>query len=87
MKSVLLCIAILATAVTVNAADNEATKSVTEDYSKNPITGTQKTTKKWHKKKKDATGSSETDVKETTKKMTDGSTEKTTNVEKTEKNN
>lgn len=64
------------------AADNENSEKATVDHSKNPITGTQTTTKKYKKKKKAANGASQdVEVTEKTKVKTDGTVTKDMDVE------
>lgn len=58
------------------AADAENSAKTTVDHSKNPITGTQTTTKKYKKKVKGENGSGhQVDVMEKTKQKTDGTVE------------
>ncbi len=70
-----------------SAADAENTESTKVDSSKNPITGTKKTTRTWTKKSKDAAGQGEAEVKETTKVKRDGSVEKKVEVDADSKHN
>jgi hypothetical protein len=64
------------------AADIEDSHKATVDTSKNPITGTKTTTKKWKKKSHDAKGAgTEAEVTEKTKMKTDGTVEKKTDIE------
>jgi len=63
------------------AADAANSDNATVDQSKNPITGTKTTTKKWKKKSKTANGdSAEVNAKETTKVKKDGTTTTTDDV-------
>lgn len=62
-----------------NDAENKSEQ--TTDVSKNPLTGTKKTTKKYKKKTKSAKGEKEVDVKEVTKEKKDGSVETSTEVD------
>jgi hypothetical protein len=64
------------------AADAEDSHKATVDTSKNPITGTQTTTKKWKKKSHDKHGTGmDAEVTEKTKVKTDGTVEKKTDVQ------
>ncbi|MBX3021924.1 MAG: hypothetical protein KF799_09635 [Bdellovibrionales bacterium] len=81
MKKLMMTLAGLAFAVTAYAADQENKESATVDHSKNPITGTKTTTKKWNKKVKDGKGTSDAAVTEKTKVKTDGTVEKSTETE------
>lgn len=65
------------------AADTEHKAETTVDQSKNPITGTETTTKKTKKKMKGDHASSETVTKEKTKVGTDGEKKTTTETETT----
>jgi len=87
MKKLITVLLSMGFATSVYAADAENSGSATVDHSKNPLTGTQTTTKKWKSKKKNARGEAETNSKETTKEMTDGSTEKTTKTTTDSKSN
>lgn len=70
-------------AAPVMAVDNET--SITSDRSKNPITGTVKTTKRYKNKKTNPDGSvSEAHTTNTVKEKTDGSVDKKVEHESTE---
>lgn len=64
------------------ANDTQHKEDHKTDVSKNPITGTETTTKKYSKKVKNQDGSQgEVNVKEKTKKYKDGTVKKTTDAE------
>ncbi len=64
------------------AADAENTETTKVDHSKNPITGTKTTKKKFKKKVKDEEGhSADMNVTETTKEKKDGSVKTSTDVD------
>ena len=63
------------------AADAEHSEKSTTDVSKNPLTGTQTTTKKFKKKAKNQSGSGhDVEVTEKTSVKTDGTVEKKVDV-------
>lgn len=64
-----------------HAADAENKAEATTDTSKNPITGTVTTTKKFNKKVKGAHGEAEAQVTEKTKVHKDGKVEKSEKVD------
>ena len=64
-----------------NAADMENKGSTTSDTSKNPVTGTTTTTKKWNKKVKGANGEADAKVTEKTKVHKNGKVERTEKVD------
>lgn len=73
--------ALLAGSVSM-AADTENSEKSTVDTSKNPITGTQTTTKKYKKKQKGKNGSGQdVEVTEKTKVKTDGTVQQNIDVE------
>lgn len=64
------------------AAENEASEKATVDKSKNPITGTETTTRKYNRKMKDAAGNDATlEVTEKTKVKRDGTVKQTVEAE------
>ena len=81
MKNLLAALTVAAFVSPVFAADMENKTETTVDTSKNPITGTETTTKKTTMKKKDHRGMAKKEVTEKTKKHTDGKVEKSTDVE------
>lgn len=82
MKHTILALALAAFISPVAfAADHEHKDENSVDVSKNPITGTVTTTKKSEHKVKRGKGHAKVSVTEKTKEMTDGSTEKTKEVE------
>lgn len=81
MSKLVIAIVGVAFSASVHAADAEHKESATVDHSKNPITGTKTTTKKWKSKKKGAHGEAEKTTTETTKEMTDGSVDKKVETE------
>ncbi len=81
MKKLMIAALGLLMTGTVYAADAENSETTKIDHSKNPITGTKKTTKTWKKKVKDGSGKDDATVKETTYQKPDGSTEKKTEVD------
>jgi hypothetical protein len=66
------------------AADMENKGEATTDTSKNPVTGTTTTTKKWTKKVKGANGEAEAKVTEKTKVHKNGKVEKSEKVDATQ---
>lgn len=83
MKAIVTTVAMVLAASLVHAADAEHSDKTTVDHSKNPITGTETTTKKHTKKMhNDATGAkSEVTTKEKVKAKKDGTVSKETTVE------
>jgi hypothetical protein len=81
VKKMIIALVGIAFAATAYAADSENSEKSTVDHSKNPITGTKTTTKKWKKKVKGDEGKGEAEVKETTKEKTDGTVEKKVKVD------
>ena len=81
MKNAMLLAALLMVGSLAHAADAEHKAEATTDVSKNPITGTVTTTKKSSKKVKGAHGGAKMDVTEKTKVHTDGTVEKSTDVD------
>ena len=81
MKKTILALTIAAFVSPAFAADNENKNETTVDHSKNPITGTETTTKKTKMKKKGDHAKSEAEVTEKTKVKRDGTVEKSKEVE------
>jgi phosphate-selective porin len=81
MIKIIIASLALAFSATVFAADAENSGSTTVDHSKNPLTGTETTTKKTEKTVKGEHGKGKMKMKETTKKKTDGSTETETKID------
>jgi uncharacterized protein YpuA (DUF1002 family) len=80
MKNVLMVLSLIALASPAFANDSENKAETTVDTSTNPITGTVKTTKKTHRKIKNGKSHANMDTTEVTKKKTDGTTEKSVEV-------
>ena len=81
MKITTIFVAIALAGSMALANDAENSSSTTVDHSKNPITGTEKTVKKHHKKKKDKHGEAKTDTTETTKVHKDGTVDTKTETD------
>ena len=76
-KMMLALAALLMVGSLAHAADAENKAEATTDTSKNPITGTVTTTKKYTKKMKGAHGEAKAEVTEKTKTHKNGKVEKT----------
>ena len=90
MKKVLLALAMVALVSPVafaNDTDTADKAETTVDTSKNPLTGTVTTTKKTKKEVKRGKGHAKVEATEKTKQMTDGTTEKSVDVESDSKTN
>lgn len=85
MKKVMMIIAstVLASSLAL-AADEESKQEVKVDHSKNPITGTETTTKTTKKKMKSPHAEAEMTKKEKTKTYKDGTKKTTTDTETTQ---
>ena len=81
MKKIILPLVAAAFVSPVFAADMENKNEVKVDHSKNPITGTETTTKTTKVKKKGDHGKSDVEIKEKTKVMKDGKVEHSKEVE------
>ena len=81
MKKTILALTVAAFASPVFAADAENKSATTVDHSKNPITGTETTTKTTKAKKKGDHAEGEMKIKEKTKVYKDGKVEKSNEVE------
>lgn len=82
MKKLITITAIVLASSLVHAADAEHSDKTTVDHSKNPVTGTETTTKKHTKKMKNDHGASaEVTTKEKTKVKKDGTVTKETTTE------
>ncbi|MGZ3721505.1 MAG: hypothetical protein ACXVA9_01160 [Bdellovibrionales bacterium] len=86
MKKLVVLLASSIFAANVYAADAEDSKKVTVDHSKNPITGTEKTTKTVKRKSHGSKGRHDSESTTTTKEKTDGSVEKTTETKSEDSN-
>lgn len=82
MKNVFLALMMAALVTPVAFANDHANKAETTiDTSENPLTGTVTTTKKTKREVKRGKGHAKVETTEKTKKMTDGTVEKSVNVE------
>ena len=81
MKAIVTALVTVMMSATVFASDVENTNSTTTDTSKNPITGTEKTTVKKEAVAKGPHGETKSETKEVTKKKKSGKVEKTTETE------
>jgi hypothetical protein len=61
-------------------ADSETSNSATVEHSKNPITGSKTTTKKWKNKKRNGDAKAESTTTEKVKENSDGTKERSTDT-------